>query len=181
MSVSLRPFTSDDFGRLIGWIDSPELLVQWAGSQFDFPLDERQLESYLKETEGPYPARRAWVAVDDESGEVVGHVELGRIDRKNRSGSIARLLVGARAGRGKGTGAAIVEAVLQIAFGELGLHRVDLYVVDFNLAAIRLYESLGFKTEGHFVEARRVGDAYWNVYYMAMLEETWRDRHAGAR
>src|SRR5664280_1585337 len=123
MSVTLRPFTRDDFGRLVAWIDSPELLVQWAGSQFDFPLDERQLEKYLQEAEGPYPTRRVWAALDDASGQVVGHAELGRIDRKNRSGSIARLLVGERAGRGKGTGADIVEAVLQIAFGELGLHR----------------------------------------------------------
>jgi RimJ/RimL family protein N-acetyltransferase len=181
MSVSLRPFARDDFVRLIAWIDSPELLVQWAGSQFDYPLNERQLERYLEEAGGPFAARRVWAAVDDDSGDVVGHVELGRIDRKNRSGSIARLLVGERADRGKGTGAAIVQAVLAIAFDEMGLHRVDLYVVDFNLAAIRLYESLGFKTEGHFVEARRVGDAYWNVYTMAMLEDTWREKHAGAR
>jgi hypothetical protein len=33
-----------------------------------------------------------------------------------------------------------------------------------------------FKTEGHFFEARRVGTKYWNIYYMAMLEDTWRAR-----
>lgn len=179
MAIVLRPFTRADFGRLIGWVDDagPEFLVQWAGTQFDFPLDEAQLEAHMAETEGPQPTRRVYAAVDD-AGAVVGHAELSRIDHKNRSATVARLLVGDPASRGKGIGAEIVTALLDIAFGELELHRIALYVLDFNLAAIRLYEGLGFKTEGHFVEARRVGSAFWNVYYMAMLEDTWRERLA---
>ncbi len=176
MAVTLRPFAHDDFARLIEWVTlgGPEFLVQWAGSEFDYPLDEAQLEKHLASGQGVNAKRQIYVAIDAESGEVVGHVELSRIDRRNRSASVARLLVGESASRGKGVGAQIVTALLEIAFGELELHRLDLYVLDFNLAAIRLYERLGFKTEGHFVEARRVGTKFWNVYYMAMLEDTWR-------
>jgi RimJ/RimL family protein N-acetyltransferase len=181
MSISLRPFSRDDFARLIGWVDGagPEFLVQWAGTKFTFPLDEVQLEGHLEEAEGPEATRFIFAAVDDESGDVVGHVELGRLDRENRSATVSRLLVGDSAARGKGTGAKIVSLLLDTAFRELDLHRVDLYVLDLNLAAIRLYEGLGFKTEGHFVEARRAGGKYWNVYYMAMLKEQWLNRSAG--
>jgi RimJ/RimL family protein N-acetyltransferase len=181
MIISLRTFTRADFARLIEWVDGagPEFLVQWAGTKFAFPLDEAQLEGYLVEAEGPEASRSIFAAVDDESGDVVGHVELSRIDRHNQSASVSRLLVGDKAARGKGTGAQIVSLLLDKAFRELDLHRVDLYVIDINLAAIRLYEGLGFKTEGHFVEARRAGGKYWNVYYMAMLEEQWLGRSAG--
>jgi RimJ/RimL family protein N-acetyltransferase len=177
MAIVLRPFMRDDFARLIEWVASggPEFLVQWAGAEFDYPLDEAQLETHLASGQGPGAKRQIYAAVD-ESGEVVGHAELSRIDRRNRSASAARLLVGESSHRGQGIGAQIVTALLDIAFGELELHRLDLYVLDFNLAAIRLYESLGFKTEGHFVEARRVGTKFWNVYYMAMLEDAWRAR-----
>ena len=181
MTIVLRQFGRDDFSRLMGWVDEAgtEFFVQWAGTAFTYPLDKAQLEAHLAEAEGPEASRRLFAAVDDENEEVVGHVELSRVDRANRSATVARLLVGEPSARGKGIGAQIVTALLDIAFGELELHRLDLYVIDFNLAAIRLYESLGFKTEGHFVSARRVGEKYWNVYAMALLEDTWRERSAG--
>ena len=181
MSISLRPFTRADMPRLIGWVDGagPEFLVQWAGTKFAFPLDEAQLEAHLAEAEGPEATSFVFAAVDDDNGEVVGHVELSKLDRQNMSATVSRLLVGDATARGKGTGAQIVTHLLDKAFRELDLHRVDLYVLDLNLAAIRLYESLGFKTEGHFVEARRAGGKYWNVYYMAMLKEQWLSRSAG--
>ena len=181
MNVSLRSFTRDDFARLIGWVDGagPEFLVQWAGTKFTFPLDDAQLEAHLAEAEGPEATRFSFAAVDDDTGVVVGHVELGRLDRENRSATVSRLLVGDPSARGKGTGAQMVGVLLDKAFRELDLHRVDLYVLDLNLAAIRLYEGLGFKTEGHFVEARRAGGKYWNVYYMAMLKEQWLSRSTG--
>jgi len=181
MAITLRPFARTDFARLIGWVDDagPDFLIQWAGTKFAFPLDEAQLEGHLAEAEGPEATRFIFAAVDDATGHVVGHVELGRLDRDNRSATVSRLLVGDSSARGKGTGAQIVRVLLDKAFGELDLHRVDLYVLDLNLAAIRLYEGLGFKTEGHFVEARRAGGKYWNVYYMAMLKEQWLGRSDG--
>jgi len=178
MAITLREFTRDDIARLIEWVDSggPDFFVRWAGAAFEYPLTDAQLEAHLAEAEGPEATRRIFAAVDEASGEVVGHVELSRIDRKNRSASISRLLVGDPAARGKGLGREIVSAVLDIAFGEMSLHRVDLYVLEFHVAALSMYKALGFKTEGHLVEARRAGGKYWNAYYMAMLQEEWLGR-----
>jgi RimJ/RimL family protein N-acetyltransferase len=178
MTISLREFRRDDFARLIGWVDAsgPEFFVQWAGTAFEFPLDAAQLETHLAEAEGPEATRRLFAAIDDASEVVVGHVELSRINRANRSATVSRLLVGESSARGKGVGAEIVSRLLDKAFGEMGLHRVDISVLEFSVAALRMYEGLGFKTEGHFVEARRAGGKYWNVYYMAMLKEQWLGR-----
>jgi len=178
MDIILREFSREDFARLIEWVNSggSEFFLRWAGTSFEYPLTEAQLEAHLAEAEGPQATRRIFAAVADASGEVVGHVELSRIDRANRSASISRLLVGEPSARGKGVGADIVSRLLDLAFGELKLHRVDLYVLDFHVAALRTYQGLGFKTEGHLVEARRSGGKYWNVYYMAMLEEEWLSR-----
>jgi hypothetical protein len=43
--IALRPFARADFARLIGWIPSPEFLVQWSGPIFAWPLDEAQSEA----------------------------------------------------------------------------------------------------------------------------------------
>jgi len=178
MDITLREFTAEDIPRLIDWVNTggPDFFVRWAGTAFEYPLTEAQLEAHLAEAEGPEATRRVFAAVDDATGEVVGHAELSRLDRKNRSATISRLLVGDPSARGRGVGRQIVSAVLDVAFGEMSLHRVDLYVLEFHVAALSMYKALGFKTEGHLVEARRAGDKYWNAYYMAMLREEWLER-----
>jgi RimJ/RimL family protein N-acetyltransferase len=181
MDIKLRPFVRTDFDRLIAWIDSPDLLAQWAGTMaFTYPLDEAQLDAYLLSAGGETPPRRIFTALNARTKQPVGHVELNRIDRIHQSASVSRLLVGERRRRGKGIGGHIIEALLDVAFGEMAMHRIDLYVLEFNLAAIRLYEGLGFVTEGHMLEARNVGGAFHNVYYMALLRSAWHERRGQA-
>jgi len=100
---------------------------------------------------------------------------LNNIDRRNRSATLARVLIGEPAMRGKGIGAQMIERALEIGFGELGLHRIDLAVFDFNASAIACYERLGFVKEGCLREARRVGNTYWSLYLMGILESEWRN------
>ena len=67
----------------------------------------------------------------------------------------------------------MVGTALRVAFDELGLHQVELFVFDFNAAAVGCYERAGFRHEGTLREARRCGDAYWNVRVMSILEHEW--------
>lgn len=82
--------------------------------------------------------------------------------------------------RGRGTGHAMVRALLELGFGELCLHRIDLFVFDFNVAAIACYEKAGFVREGYIREARRMGMSYWSLYQMSILENEWRNGPAPA-
>ncbi len=68
----------------------------------------------------------------------------------------------------------MVARLLDIAFGEMGLHRLELRVFDFNQAAIHCYEKNGFTIEGHLRDYRRVNGAYWSSYLMSILETDWR-------
>ena len=170
--LTLRPFSRTDFATLIGWIPSPEFLLQWAGPQFTFPLDVAQLDGYLREAEADPPSRLIYTAVED--GASVGHIELARIDRRNRSATVSRVLVGDPSRRGRGAGLRIVREILRIGFAELDLHRIDLVVFDFNTSAIACYERAGFIREGCLREARRFGDTYWTLVQMSILEQEWR-------
>jgi RimJ/RimL family protein N-acetyltransferase len=112
---------------------------------------------------------------------VIGHIELNEIDRANGSARVCRVLVGEAEQRGRGVGQAMLRQILALAFGDLGLHRVDLGVFDFNLAAIACYEKVGFAHEGRFRDARRMpGGRYWSVLQMSILEDEWR-RNSAAR
>ena len=72
----------------------------------------------------------------------------------------------------------MLRRLLQIGFDGLGLHRIDLVVFDFNRAAIKCYEGVGFVKEGHLRESRRIGNEYWSLYQMSILEHEWRSSPA---
>ncbi len=171
--VRLEPFSEADFERLIAWSLSAEFLLQWAGPSFTFPLDGAQLESHLVACRQEPPTTLAFRAVYGNDDAVIGHTELSSIDRRNRSARLSRVLVGPEELRGQGIGQRIVEAALKVAFEDLHLHRVDLFVFDFNRAAITCYERVAFRHEGTLREARKHEEGYWNVCVMSILEHEW--------
>jgi RimJ/RimL family protein N-acetyltransferase len=174
IEIALRPFERSDFARLMDWIQSSEFLVQWAGPTFSYPLDEAQLEKYLQGSEGGQPRRRIFKAIETSTSEVVGHIDLDHIDLQNKSARICRVLVGEHSARGRGIGTQMVSKILEIGFKQLGLHRIELAVFDFNEAAIRCYEKCGFVKEELLRDARRVDNEYWSLYIMGILESGWR-------
>lgn len=174
-SVKLEPFTEADIDQLIAWIPSPQFLAQWTGPAFDYPLDRAQLTHHLTEARQENPASLVFKAVVPETGAAIGHGELARIDSKNLSAALARILVGPTELRGAGIGEAIVRALLRIAFDDLSLHRVALNVFDFNQSAIRCYQKVGFRLEGVQRAACKVGDEYWNVCAMSILEHEYHE------
>lgn len=168
-AIKLESFKKSDFKQLINWINSEEFLIQWSGNAFTFPLDEQQLEKYIESAN-----TLAFKVVDEETSDVIGHISLGQIDNINKSARIGKVLVGNTKMRGRSIGKHMMKAVLHIAFDELKLHRVTLGVYDFNTSAISCYEKIGFVKEGLLRESKRVGETYWNLWEMSMLEYEWK-------
>lgn len=54
--------------------------------------------------------------------------------------------------QGKGFGKETMQLLVNYAFNELNLHRLQLTVFSYNIRAIKLYESIGFKHEGTYRE-----------------------------
>ncbi|HHT7225178.1 TPA: GNAT family N-acetyltransferase [Bacillus cereus] len=167
--IKLEIFKKSNFKQLINWINSEEFLIQWSGNAFTFPLDEQQLEKYIESAN-----TLAFKVVDEETSDVIGHISLGQIDNINKSARIGKVLVGNTKMRGRSIGKHMMKAVLHIAFDELKLHRVTLGVYDFNTSAISCYEKIGFVKEGLLRESKRVGETYWNLWEMSMLEYEWK-------
>jgi RimJ/RimL family protein N-acetyltransferase len=170
--ILLRLFTPADFSRLIGWIETGEMLVRWAGpTEFVFPLTEGQLRKYLSGSEGERSSRRIFNA-STEAGEVCGHIELGAINYDNQTASLCRVLL-APDYRGRRLCTPMVEKALAVGFGELGLRGIELRVFGFNSAAIQCYERSGFVREGLLRKSQKVGDLYWDTVMMAILSDEW--------
>lgn len=176
--IRLEHFTADDFSQLIEWIHNEELLTNWAGSLFSFPLTQKSMEWYIEDT-NDLDESDAFVykVVDVFSGETVGHISLGGISRKNRCGRISRVLIGSGSHKGKGYCRDMVKAILKIGFEELKLHRISLGVYDFNVSALKCYQSAGFKTDGIMREVLLYQDKWWSLIEMSILEQEWKTEY----
>lgn len=172
--IRLEYFDKQDFDLLIGWIDSPETLMLWAGIDFSYPLDREQLTQYIKGANEANSNVYIYKVILDETNETIGHISLNNIDFKNRSAGIGKVLIGDTRLRGKGIGKKIVNEVLNIAFDNLSLHRVGLGVFAINEPAIKSYEKIGFVKEGLLRDFRKVGDDYCSLWQMSILESEWR-------
>lgn len=76
--------------------------------------------------------------------------------------------------RGCFIGKYMMKVVFYIVFDELKLYRVIFGVYDFNILVILCYEKIGFVKEGLLRELKRVGEMYWNLWEMSMLEYEWK-------
>lgn len=162
--ITLEKFGKQDFDRLINWIDSEELMIQFSGTIFNYPITIEQLEKYLDDH-----IRMVYKVVLVETGETIGHCELDKIDMKNRSAGICRVLIGESKHRNRGYGKMIIRELIRIAFSEMHLHRLHLGVFDFNHQAIRCYEECGFSKEGLLRDTTRIGNKYWSLYNMSTI------------
>ncbi len=174
--LRLEYFGERDMDNLLGWTDKQDaqMLMQWSGSVWNHPLQRHDLQQYIEGMNNPSHSEwLVYTVVERQSGKTIGHMALSRIDRKNRSARLARVLVGDPAARGKGYGRQMVMEGLRIGFEALGMHRITLGVFDYNEQATGLYESCGFRKEGLLREAAFVDGHYYNLYEMAILEQEW--------
>jgi len=115
----------------------------------------------------------SWVV--EVEGRLAGVVFLHSLVAEDRR---ARLAIGVLSpelqGRGYGTEATML--VLGHAFGAMGLHRVDLRVLEFNTAAIACYRRCGFVEEGRERESCQVDGEWYDDILMGILD---REFHGG--
>jgi RimJ/RimL family protein N-acetyltransferase len=137
--MKLEQFTEDDIDLLISWIPDRRFLIQFAGPRYSFPLSREQLQADIADMK-----KCLFKAIDGE-GNIVGHIQLLKIDRNNGSAYVGGVLIGEKNKRGSGLGFLMVNALINKAFYELQLKTLLLNVFDFNIPAYRCYEKAGFK------------------------------------
>ena len=166
--IELRPLERVDFPILVSWAKSAEFLLQCAGPGFSYPLTVDQLEEHHRGCTADPPVREMWKVVELGSPGMIGHVELGSLDRTELTATVSRVIVGDPRLRGGGIGTAMMRLIVERAFHHLGLRALDLYVFDFNRRAIDCYSRVGFRIDARMENVRRVGDAYWSMLHMVL-------------
>ncbi|MEU6100357.1 GNAT family N-acetyltransferase [Streptomyces flaveolus] len=164
----LRPFTEADAERMWEIVNDPEVV------RFTFPPDSELTPERLRDwygSRGARPDRLDLAVTDPADGGLLGEVVLYEWDPANRSCTF-RTLIGPR-GRGRGVGTEATRLIVGHAFGQLGLHRVQLDVYGNNHRALRVYEKAGFVVEGVRREAAWRDGEWVDEVLMAVLDHEW--------
>ncbi|MES2773197.1 MAG: GNAT family protein [Bacteroidota bacterium] len=167
-AVRLEKFDKLAYAGLVSWVDSKEMLMQFGGPGFNFPLTDEQLEQSLAD-----PNRYAFKVVDNATNAIIGHAQVYSTED---SAILGRILIGEKANRGRGLGEQIVELLLELAFSGFGKTRVQLNVFDWNAGAIKCYEKVGFVVDPSKKLERKINGETWIALNMVIDRQTWEER-----
>jgi RimJ/RimL family protein N-acetyltransferase len=120
------------------------------------------------------------MAIHERStGRLIGTCAFSQLDGENGS-ALYHITIGEKDAWGHGYGTEATQLMLDHAFGNLGLHRIALYVFEFNERAIRAYRRCGFVVEGRSRESIWRDGRWWDELVMSVLESDWRRRRVPA-
>ena len=114
---------------------------------------------------------------DGDRNRVIGHIYFTISDANELTGEIGWSLHPAFEGRGFASEAA--NAMLDVAFGELGLHRVYAELDVRNTASVALCRRLGMREEALFREHMWFKGAWSDTGIHAILDHEWRALRGG--
>ena len=114
------------------------------------------------------------MAIHERAGDrLVGTCAFCQLDGDNGS-ALYHITIGEKDAWGQGYGTEATRLMLDHAFGTLGLHRVALYVFEFNERAIRAYRALRVRPGGPLARVDLPRRPWWDELAMSVLESDWR-------
>jgi [ribosomal protein S5]-alanine N-acetyltransferase len=149
--ISLRHLVADDASTLLALMkQNRDFLEQWepVREQGFFTLDAQLAEIEASAADAAADRRHAFGIFLDS--ELVGRVALSQIFRGIFQNAYLGYSIAER-WNGHGLATEAVGVVMEFAFGELGLHRVQAAVMPRNVGSIRVLEKNGFREEGYAV------------------------------
>ena len=172
--IYLRSFAREDLVHLRRWWEDAELRGLIGETK---PMSQADCEKFLEKVYAD-SSREWFVVVIKENSRVIGEAGLLRMDRAWRATDVS-VIIGEKEEWGKGYGTETILLLLDRAFRHLNFHRVAIGVVGFNERAIRFWEKIGFRKEGVHREEYYCDGKYYDFVMMSILEDEFRELHAG--
>jgi RimJ/RimL family protein N-acetyltransferase len=168
--VVLRRHIPENLAAFRRWYADPEI-ARLARYQ-EAPMRPEEIERFFAaRVVGPDAMA---MAIHESAGDrLVGTCAFSQLDGDNGS-ALYHITIGEKDAWGRGYGTEATRLMLDHAFGTLGLHRIALFVFEFNDRAIRAYRRCGFVLEGRARESIHRDGRWWDELAMSVLEPDWR-------
>jgi [ribosomal protein S5]-alanine N-acetyltransferase len=146
-------------------------LDQWEPTRPEgfYTLEKHQKRLELLEGDENFADFGIFLAAGDE---LVGRIQLSGISRGPFENAYLGYFVSERH-NGRGYATEAVRQVVDAAFGELGLHRVQAAVMPRNLGSVRVLEKAGFREEGFAPRYLQIAGVWEDHKLYAVTAEEW--------
>ncbi len=171
----LREIAERDVDAVFELESDPVAMRYWSRP----PMRERaEAEASVARSRTFFPTRAGikWVLARREDDRMLGHASVFSFVEPSDRAEIGYGL--ARAAWGRGYMHEALVAIVDYAFGPLGLRRLEADTHPDNTASNRALERLGFVREGLLHERWQVGDEISDSFVFGLLARDWRARRA---
>ena len=173
----LREIADHDVEAVFAMESDPVAMRYWSRP----PMREiAEARAAVERARGYFPAHVGlrWSIARPADDWMIGHVSLFNFHEQSGRAEIGYGL--ARPHWGQGFMHEALIAVIDYAFGPLGLRRLEADTDPRNQASIRALERLGFTREGLLRERWQVGEEISDSLLLGLLAREWRARREGA-
>lgn len=161
----LRAMEMTDMPMYMEMANNPD--IEWMVGGWSYPISSLEQEEWFRRVYTDKRNLRFTIVLKD-SDEAVGMINLVDIDWKNRS-AFTGIKLSPKAPKGIGIATDAVMTLMQYAFEELGMVRLDGSWVEYNKASLRLYQKCGWKVEGKKENASFKRGVYSAVLFGGIL------------
>jgi RimJ/RimL family protein N-acetyltransferase len=172
--VTLRRHAPQNVAAFRRWYADPEI-ARLARYQ-QTPMRPEEIERFFS-ARVVGPDALAMAVHERSTGRLIGTCAFSQLDGDNGS-ALYHITIGESDAWGRGYGTEATRLMVDHAFGPLGLHRIALFVFEFNERAIRAYKRCGFVVEGRSRESIWRDGRWWDELAMSILESDWRQARA---
>jgi len=165
--VDLHTIEEEDLDFLQRNVNDPRVWRRIGRAQ---PVNTQQEREFLEEVVAGDDGVHLLVCAD---GEPVGTVGLNDLGGQGGSAELGYWVAPEHHRQGYATAAASL--LVGYGFDQLGLHRVEARVYEFNDPSKTVLERVGFTHEGVHREAAFVDGVYRDTHWYGLLEAEWRD------
>ncbi len=152
----------------VSWMNDSDIIA-FLETGGDYTLEK--LENFLKKVEEDNIL--FWAIHLKSDNKHIGNIKIDPINTKHLYGEYG-IMMGDKTEWGKGYAKEASIAVIDYCFSDIiNLRKVNLGVVSKNVAAIKLYEKIGFINEGRFINHVISKDGYDDVLRMAIFNPAY--------
>ena len=168
--IVLRRHAPENVAAFRRWYADPEIarLARYQAT----PMRPEEIERFFA-ARVVGPDTLAMAIHERTTDRLIGTCAFSQLDGDNGS-ALYHITIGEADAWGRGFGTEATQLMVDHAFGTLGLHRIALYVFEFNERAIGAYRRCGFVIEGRSRESIWRDGRWWDELAMSVLESDWR-------
>lgn len=169
-SVRLRRVEPADYPLIQRWQNDPEVFVLM---DYDRPFSLADIEASEQQA-----AKEGVPFIIESGGVPIGRIGLNQFRPRDASASLY-VFIGEKASWGFGNGRAALTLLLTYAFDTLNLRLVELWMLEGNERAMKLYKSLGFAEEARLRDRSFIDGRWLDHVVMSITREEFAARGSG--